>query len=413
MNDQSIKDRIRSLVNKSLAEQLSSEEREELDSLLVDERHRIIVQEALLQSFYQDKELVDMSLERSEMVWRSIKALDASIKTEAKVRKIAYWKWTAVASIVLLVLVPLLMNISNNPLSVIFVKQDTVSSTDITEQAVVSRDRSPAKKQATLTTFEGTVFQLDQLNIGKTVQIEGLEITKRNSGDLVFRFQEASGTERRIAQGMNTITTPRGGIYHIVLPDGSEVRLNASSKLSFPTSFAANERLVFFEGEGYFDIATDSTRRFIVRTTKHKQTQDVTVFGTEFNINAYPENDGILTTLVEGCVEVSQQGTVRQLAPMQQARVDHGQIEVSVANLDINLAWKNNMFYFADEPLVNVMAQIGRWYDIDIHYTGEVPNVRLWGQVSREKKLSEMLEILRQTNDVRFEIKGKEVTVMN
>lgn len=411
MIDQSTKDRVKLLLNKSLTGQLSAEERSELDALMANEKYATFVQDYILQAFHQEKPLLDMEDSRREKVWQAIRSLERTTQGETSIRKMLYWRWVAVASIVLLVVTPLLMNISDNPLLTLFVERDSISNAASGEQRIVNTDRMPAREQATLTTFEGKVFQLDQLLTEKTIYLEGLEVTKRNSGDLVFRFKDPSDIEHRTAQGMNTITTPRGGIYHIVLPDGSKVSLNASSRLSFPTSFGDKERLVSLEGEGYFDIATDSTRRFIVRTAKGKQTQDILVFGTEFNVNAYPENDGILTTLVEGRVQVHQQGMEQELLPMQQARAMDGKIDVSTADLEVNLAWKNNMFYFADEPLVNVMAQIGRWYNIDIRYAVNAPQLRLWGQISREKKLSEILEILRQTNDIEFDVKGKEVTV--
>src|SRR5690606_6796401 len=155
----------------------------------------------------------------------------------------------------------------------------------------------------------------------------------------------------------NTITTPRGGQYQVVLPDGTKVWLNAESSLRYPTLFSKTERRVELQGEGYFEVAKNEKAPFIVKTDE----QFVKVLGTHFNINSYQKHRRTETTLLEGSVEVSSSAgysgrTVsRILKPGEQAvvRPKRG-IEVSAVQATNAIAWKKGLFYFDDTAIQDV-----------------------------------------------------------
>src|SRR5690606_15201271 len=148
------------------------------------EKYATFVQDYILQAFHQEKPLLDMEDSRREKVWQAIRSLERTTQGETSIRKMLYWRWVAVASIVLLVVTPLLMNISDNPLSTLYVERDSRSDAASGEQRIVNTARMPAREPAPLTTVEGKVFQSEQLRTEKPICLEGLEVTKRNSGDL-------------------------------------------------------------------------------------------------------------------------------------------------------------------------------------------------------------------------------------
>ena len=113
----------------------------------------------------------------------------------------------------------------------------------------------------------------------------------------------------------NTVMVPRGGEYKLVLPDGTIVWLNAESSLRFPTSFTDNERKVYAKGELYFDVKHDEVKPFIVDVERG---YTIRVLGTEFNLRAYDDSP-VVTTLVEGCVQVWSERDSVLLSPGQQA----------------------------------------------------------------------------------------------
>lgn len=410
--DSSNENRIQYLLNRCMAGQETVQERNELNAYFADEKSHQIMDEALLNSFYQPKDLVDMPKEKQEQILHAIHSLDRP----DLIKKTINWKWGGIAAVLLIAFLSILFfdkkeeSISKEV--IVQTKEDKTDAIDTLPNKIV-QDRNPAKDVALLEMADGTRIELAQLDSEQVIVRDGITLKRLAEGTLSMHFVPTLSKKQNLENRIHTVKTPRGGTYKIVLVDGTTVHLNASSKLSFPTSFATNERRVSLEGEGYFDVAKDSERQFIVQTKKGKEKQDIVVYGTQFNINAYPENDGIVTTLVEGSIKVRYKENEQFLKPLQQAVVKSGQIQTSPANMDANLAWINNIFYFADEPLANVMEQISRWYDIDVSYAGKAPSIRLWGQISRTKKLSEVLEILRQTNDVRFKVNGKEVMVMD
>lgn len=204
-----------------------------------------------------------------------------------------------------------------------------------------------------------------------------------------------------------TISTPRGGTYEVVLTDGTHVWLNAESKLEFPAQFSGKQRMVSLTGEGYFEVAANKERPFKVRSGK----QAVEVLGTHFNINAYEDEDAIKTTLLEGAVVVRSDSGVEFLKAGDQAVNTRGQIAVAKVNVSIPVAWKNKQFLFERENIHTIMRMIERWYNVEVSYSGEIPEETFSGGVSRFDKLSEVLKSLESTGRLKFKVTGRTVNV--
>jgi transmembrane sensor len=262
----------------------------------------------------------------------------------------------------------------------------------------------PGGNMATLTLGSGQTITLDDTTNGQIAQQAGVLISKTANGEIVYKAAESAGDVLQ-----NTIATPKGGQYKIILPDGTNVWLNAASSLTYPTAFKGTERLVTLKGEGYFEVTKNKEMPFRV----HSAGQTVEVLGTHFNINAYTDEAVVKTTLLEGSVKVSVQANSAMIVPGQQAQFAAGGagiIRIQKVDPEKEVAWKNGVFSFADEDLHTVMREVSRWYDINVVYEGKIPDEKFFGEIARSSNLADVFKIL-ELNNVKFAVDGKTVTV--
>ncbi len=278
-------------------------------------------------------------------------------------------------------------------------------STANTVRAKVKNDIDPGGDKATLTLADGTVVPLDSSSRGTLMRQGSTKLVFLDSGRLAYKEQTKNASEILY----NTIHTPRGGQYQLILADGSKVWLNASSSLRFPTTFTGSERNVVLTGEAYFEIAGNKNRPFHV-TTGNMQ---VEVLGTQFNVMAYNNENAVKTTLLEGSVKVSTSNTKTLLKPGQQAAMDNrtSQIKVDEPDVDDAIAWKNGLFQFNGDDVGTVMRQLERWYDLEIVYEGKVPGWQFTGSIRRDVPLSKVLKMF-EINDLHFKAEGRKITVL-
>lgn len=262
----------------------------------------------------------------------------------------------------------------------------------------------PGGNKAILTLGSGQQIVLNNAENGVLGQQGASQVIKIDSGLLSYHV---AGTTSEVQY--NTITTPRGGQFQVILPDGSRVWLNAASSLRFPTVFAGHERTVDLTGEAYFEIAPQPEMPFTVAINHIK----VAVLGTSFNIMAYTEEKKISTTLVTGAVKVSNGDNQVTIAPGQEAILDAGstQFKINNANIAATIAWKDGKFLFDETDIYSIMRQVARWYDVDIRYEGDLTGITLTGGISRQQYISQLLEILQATGNVKFKLKDKQITV--
>jgi ferric-dicitrate binding protein FerR (iron transport regulator) len=261
------------------------------------------------------------------------------------------------------------------------------------DQASVQRDKqvqvdvSPGREGAILTLADGTQVALDSLGNGTVATQNGTRV-KLEDGQLAY---DAAGNSSSVVS-YNTMTTPKGRQFQLVLPDGSKVWLNAATSIKYPTVFAENKRLVEIEGEAYFEIA-DNEKPFMVKVNDAMVTE---VLGTSFNINSYENEKAVKTTLIEGSIRVNAYGHLQMLKPGQQVQVYPDQTLKMADNIDINqvTAWKNGYFDFNNADLQVMMRQLERWYDITVVYEGKMPTIVFKGQMDRNVQLSDVIRFL-------------------
>lgn len=274
----------------------------------------------------------------------------------------------------------------------------------------------PGGDKAMLTMADGRTIILDTMQNGKLAQQKNADVLKK-AGLLMYDVKVVS--DNNILSEYNTLSTPKGGQYQVVLPDGSKVWLNAASSLRFPTAFAGNRRDVELNGEAYFEVQSLALKDgkgklpfFIHLTSPSGERGQIEVLGTHFNVNAYLDEAAIKTTLLEGVVRISKGKNNTLLTIGQQGQLfNSGEIKLD-KNVDTNeaVAWKNGLFQFAGADIATVMRQIGRWYNVDISYSGKIPVRQFEGKISRNAQLSEVLQILELSN-VKFTVEGKNIIV--
>lgn len=270
-------------------------------------------------------------------------------------------------------------------------------------------DIAPGGDRAYLTLADGTTILLDSAANGKLAQQGNTQIVKLANGQLAYNLK-GMGSKAVI---MNTMTTPKGGQYQLTLPDGSKVWLNAASSIQFPAAFVGPARNVKISGEAYFEVAQNKKQPFMVDVDGKAKVQ---VLGTSFNVNSYADEENIKTTLLEGSVKMSNGNQQALLKPGQQARlsmaagVPNQPLDIVNADIEQTLAWKNGLFNFNGLNIRGVMAQLARWYDIDVRYEGPMPSNVFRGKMYRDVKLSAILQWLQETR-VNCRMEGKTIIV--
>jgi ferric-dicitrate binding protein FerR (iron transport regulator) len=275
-----------------------------------------------------------------------------------------------------------------------------------------TNDALPGKSGAILTLSNGQKILLDTAADGM-IPVQGGPTILNTNGTLTYNSRNSAGIV-----AYNSIVTPKGRQYGLVLSDGTKVWLNAASSLYYPVYFTSGARKVEVSGEAYFEVAEkrDVQGKKIPFTVKINHGSgspaEVQVLGTHFNINAYNDEPDTKVTLLEGAVKVSTAAAEPvMIFPGQQAKVDN-KIEVNKdADLDLVMAWKNGTFNFKNADVKAVMRQAERWYDIRVEYPQGIPRDTLNGGISRDVKLSEFLDIIRYS-DIRATIRNGVVEIM-
>ena len=287
----------------------------------------------------------------------------------------------------------------------VYLKQ-TAPAPVMAQRKAIQTKIIPGGNNAVLVLANGSKIILNQTADGQIADQPGVKVIKTKSGELLYRFV---GNTNNKATAINTISTPRGGQYHLILVDGTEVWLNASSSVKFPATFAGNERKVEVTGEVYFEVAKNKAKPFIVHTNQ----SDIKVLGTHFNINTYDDEAYQRTTLLEGSIEIKRGNQKALLIPGQQANINGSTDGIKIKeieDLDAVIAWKNGYFQFEKADLQSVMRQVSRWYDTEVSYNGPIPTKQYTGKIPRSVNVAKLIEMLAY-NGIHCNVTHDKITV--
>lgn len=271
--------------------------------------------------------------------------------------------------------------------------------------ATESMDIAPGKPGATLTLANGRRIPISKMASGTLAEQSGVIISKSSAGDLIYQVKAGASDSSSI----NSLTTAKGETVHLRLPDGSQVWLNSASTISYSARLTQQgKRRVKLQGEAFFDVEKDKSHPFVVESGS----QQVEVLGTQFNVNSYPDEQQVVTTLVEGSVKISDAGVQKVIKPGQQARNKAGEINIGTVDVDSYIDWKEGDFNLVRLDFEVAMRKISRWYDVKVVYVDPVPaGLKAWGLVSRSQKLSAVLKAMEGSGIAQFKVEGRTIYV--
>ena len=293
----------------------------------------------------------------------------------------------------------------------VYISQKLKPKIGLSQAMRFKNDIAPGHNGATLTLNNGQNIVLDSSGDGLVATDGAMNVMKEN-GEIKYEDLRSTNNNSPV---YNTITTEKGKQWHLVLPDGSKVWLNAASSIHYPLSFINNERLVEISGEAYFEVVHNSSKPFKIKLPNGSIVEDI---GTVFNINTYEEETISKATLVEGSIRVTNNGMSKILKPGQQAQINNyfqNSVDaihiINDADLEETLAWKNGFFKFNGYSIDEIMKQVKNWYNVKIIYKDKIPD-EFVAKIKRDMPVSEILKLLEATGLVHFEIDGNTITVI-
>jgi len=375
-----LKDQFRAacLISGFLQKKLSREEEKELDAWILESERNMqifedVTEEDAINDFLQWYNECDVEKNLQK----------AKLRLNKPSRVIRLWKYAAVACLAITV-----------GLAIYFIgfHHDQEKPLPVAKNQAAAADILPGTSVATLKMDNGSIITLGNQDtmINEHVRIKEGQVVYSHSTEVA----------------MHEISIPRKGFYKLLLPDGTKVWLNSESSIRYPSAFTGKERKVEVSGETYFEVAKDALKPFIASVNG----LEVTALGTAFNINAYPNEAILRTTLVEGSIKITKDAKEKMVKPGQQLRIN-GQ-EWKLVNIPIAgvIAWTQNQFKFKDTPLPELMRMVERWYDAKVIFEDNV-NYHFNGTIDRDVPVSRLLYLLEKTNMVHFTIEGNTITV--
>lgn len=387
--------KIGSLIGKYLTDKESPKELEELNEWIDQGEenkslYNSIKDEKQLASSIQDFDRFD-----TEAAWNKY---HEAISQRSK--KVLYFRWRVVASILVIVTLSTIVLLKHFP------------GKDL-EVVKVTPTITPGEPKAFIELSSGTKYDLQNLTErqqGKLEKDAGIVV----EGNTVVNSKKVKS--KRIPE-LLAVVTPRGGEYKVLLDDGTQVWLNADSRLEFPDAFSGEERKVKLSGEAYFDVAKDHERPFIVSVDN----MDVEVLGTEFNISAYNNDAQIQTTLVEGEVAVKSKSAsdyIQKILSLgEQAELIKGKDVIEIRKVEVSqyIAWKDGKFVFDYQTLGEITKILERWYDVDFIFTNdELRETPFSGEFLRYDNIENVYDIIRKTGTkIEFKQEGRTIEIRN
>ena len=265
---------------------------------------------------------------------------------------------------------------------------------------------TPGGVKAILQSEDGKMIDLTSSTSSRIVTSDGLVLVNDSLKGLRFDQSKLENQPMKY----HTLAVPVGGEYHFTLADGTRVWVNSASEVRFPNCFSGGKREIYVKGEVYLEVARDEKHPFVV----HAGENEVRVLGTRFNLTAYPDEQKVITTLVEGSVEFWNDQSSIRLKPGEQSVLDRetNNLEKQKVEVSIYTSWVSGTYEYERMPLSDITRQLSRWYDVQFVYeTTEFSNHPFTGVVKRDQSLEEVLSIIEKTTNIKFKISGRTIII--
>lgn len=420
--------RIASLLEKHIKkERLTASEQEEIEKWLATSEGNGVLFERITDENQLALALVELQDTDTES---ALAKVHARIDVDIRPRRLR-WRWAAAAAVLVFVAIGIgLYRHTTNP-------QLPTALIDPQEDVL------PGGSRAMLTLADGRTIDLSEAQTGiivgegityldgSSVLSEPVNEGTNEQGHGGTSAGESGSQAHKLTRSLQ-LTTPKGGTYQITLSDGTKVWLNSASTLKYPSQFDEGERIVYLEGEAYFDVSHQlsavgyqpndgakpkaGSRLPTARPLPFRVVsagQHVEVLGTQFNISAYTDERKVKTTLIEGSVRVISSAHDRSpitIKPNQQSTLQDGAIMVADVDVKPFTAWKAGHFHFNRTPFTEVMAQMSRWYDIELIYEGTPPSQTFTGKLSRNVSLLNVLQFFKGSG-IKFRLADKKLFI--
>ncbi|SEM72532.1 FecR family protein [bacterium A37T11] len=354
----------------------------------------------LLEQWYQQHQASPLPVISEADKNRQLKEIYASLPIPT--RSITRRLWLKIAAAVILLAT-----------AGLFIVRYTHKSVAVNQTMLTTADVAPGGNRATLKLANGQTIDLDNEKTG--IQLTNNHVVYTDGTNL-----RTSSSKNSISapEDYQTLTTPRGGQYQLILSDGTKVWLNAASTIKYPAHFNGIDRSVEIDGEVYF--AVNSTNPLYARKPFYVKTNGfvVMVMGTEFNISSYLDEKNTCVTLVKGSVKVGTLDRADNLAnlsllhPGQKSIMHDQHISIQKANVEQDISWKNGVFTFQNTDIQEVMRQLSRWYNVKVVFEGPPMHAEINGIIYRDMSLKKVVEVLKHL-DINLYTTGNELVVVN
>lgn len=383
MNNQQSSQDFRKLIEKYLDGKITGDEIERLVNYYESfQKSHEWVEELGLENTIKDKILTN--------ILESIQEETVVVKVVPFYRK-AIFKYAIAASVALLI-----------SLNFIFHKTEACEVAPI---VVVSKTISVGADKATLTLADGTLVDLESGESYKTSHVNS------NGKQIIYDADGANASEVTY----NYLTIPRGGQFFVKLSDGTQVWLNSESQLKYPVNFISGQtrKVELVYGEAYFDVSPSSNHKG-AKFEVISQSQNIMVIGTEFNVKSYRKENEIVTTLVEGKVEIEIEHNHLFLKPNQKSILQKNNDTIEVQDVDVafEVSWIKGLYMFEDASLAEIMRTLSRWYDFEVDFKStEKQNYVFTGVLERSKSIHDILKKLEATGEISFQVNNNKITI--
>lgn len=386
-------DRVEEKLKKALDwEHLSVEEKLAFEEWFKQDRNRSLI-EAWADSDQLQRDLILLSFLRSRRK-DNYKKLIKRIERPSKYSFSKSWRRFMVAASVLFVLcgVGIYLFTQNNWL------------TD--DAKYISRNYSPAL----LNVSPSMEYKLNKHC--NNVEINGVRIHMEQNKIAYNSIDEQANAVIADSLLMNELVVPRGRMCEVVLVDGTRIKLNSDSRLRYPISFSDSvPRMVYLEGEAYFEVQSDPSHPFIVKTPDI----ETFVYGTKFNVKAYNDDYYCVVTLEEGHLRVIRNdGRKDELQPGDMYEYKkYGDSSIR-HHVDVNnvTCWMENRFFFDNQSLWNITKDIERKYDVHICFDSPATsNLKFYSLTPKCEHVETVLNLIKLTHKIDYTVKGRNIYV--